>query len=71
MLYLNHDTRSLNPYFFKDLTLTSVVFEYKKWLHGLARGFNLTLTSVVFELTLPLYFPSSLANLTLTSVVFE
>ena len=71
MLYLNP---ALALYFCStggNLTLTSVVFESKKYVYKKIKYGNLTLTSVVFEWKIDelRWFPTE--YLTLTSVVFE
>ena len=57
--------------FEKNLTLTSVVFEYKTTIEGYFLLINLTLTSVVFEFFKASNSLKASVNLTLTSVVFE
>ena len=70
MLYLNllGDLYGISPL---DLTLTSVVFEFRALVSPVFSAQNLTLTSVVFELASYSLSPCHTFNLTLTSVVFE
>ena len=49
MLYLNNAASTIRCWFIKDLTLTSVVFEFACLIGTAIAKANLTLTSVVFE----------------------
>ena len=54
-----------------DLTLTRVVFEWKRHNKNTSILLYLTLTRVVFEFNLSYHCRVYYSNLTLTSVVFE
>ena len=49
MLYLNSPQLDKSLFFYKNLTLTSVVFEWSKLEDEKRKLKDLTLTSVVFE----------------------
>ena len=71
MLYLNSAYRVSKDTGISHLTLTSVVFEFKKYKLPSDTNTNLTLTSVVFESLFKSASRNITIYLTLTSVVFE